>query len=105
MARNMVTRLVKGTEAEVKVININTDEITTQNIVLTKTFAEDAGDKVKREVDKHFKNTDFTVIKVLSFKEVSKLYGVPQATFMANAVELDPETRKVLATGEETTED
>lgn len=105
MARNMVTRLVKGTQAEVKVINNETDEISIENVILNKAFSEEDTEKVKKAVIKSFENTDFTVLKVNSFTPCNKLFGVPQAVFMANAVELDPETRKVLATGEDTTED
>lgn len=105
MARNMVTRLVKGTEVEVKVINAETDAITVESIVLSKAYTEDMADKLKKAVAKHYEGTDLTVIKVVSFTPCNKLFGVPQNVFMANAVELDPETRKVLATGEDTTED
>lgn len=105
MARNMVTRLVKGTQVEVKVINNDTDEISVESVILSKAFAENDTDKVKKAVVKHYDGSDLTVLKVNKFEPCNKLFGVPQAIFMANAVELDPETRKVLATGEDTTED
>lgn len=105
MARNMVTRLVKGTEAEVKVINTNSDEISVEKIVLSKPYTEDTEAQLKKAVAKHYEDTDFTVVKIINYTPVNKLYGVSQAVFMANAVELDPVTRKVLATGEDTTED
>lgn len=103
--RNYVTRLVKGTMAKVKVINKNTDEITTQDVIINRAIKEDDLPSVRKAVDKEFKDTDFVVVTVISYVPVSKLYGIPVSVFMENAVELDPATRKVLATGEETTEE
>ena len=40
---------------------------------------------------------ELQIVKVVEFKEVHKLYGMPCAEFYKNAVELDPETRKTLA--------
>jgi hypothetical protein len=42
------------------------------------------------------------VIKVEAVEECNKLYGMDTSKFMEIATELDPVTRKVLATGEET---
>ena len=94
----MVTRTVLGTKATVKVININTDEITTRDIMLAKTFEADEIDKVKKSADKLVRANSpvETVVAVLSFTRDEKLYGVDETTFMANAVELDKETRKPL---------
>ena len=94
----MVTRTVVGTVATVKVINIHTDVIATRNIMLPRTFEADEIDKVKRACEKAVKavNMEETVVSVLSFVRDEKLYGVPENIFMANAVELDKETRKPL---------
>lgn len=94
--RNYVTRLVKGTEAIVKVINKTTDEITEQNAIISKIFKEDELPKVRKEVDKLYKDSDFVVITVKEYHTISKLYGIPVSLFMENAVELDPTTRKLL---------
>lgn len=102
--RNYVTRLVKGTVAKVKTINKNTDEIATQDVIINRTFKEDDLPSVRKAVDKEFKDTDYVVVSVIEYAPISKLYGIPVSLFMENAVELDPETRKILATGEETTE-
>ena len=94
--RNYVTRLVKGTEAIVKVINKTTDEITEQSAIISKIFKEDELPKVRKEVDKLYKDSDFVVITVKEYHTISKLYGIPVSLFMENAVELDPTTRKLL---------
>lgn len=94
--RNYVTRLVKGTEALVKVINKTTDEISEQSAIISKNFKEDELPKVRKEVDKLYKDSEYVVITVKEYHTISKLYGIPVALFMENAVELDPTTRKLL---------
>ena len=99
--RNLVTRAVVGTEVTVKVIDLATDAISTVQVVIDKRFAEDEKAKVRKAVDKQFADReDVAVVTVVDFHEVNKLYGVKQEVFMANAIELDPETRKPLNTTE-----
>ena len=95
----MVTRTVIGTVATVKVINVNTDELSTRSVMLSRTFEADEIDKVKKACDKLVKvsNSEETVVSVLSFVRDEKLYGVDERIYMAHAVELDKETRKPLA--------
>ena len=95
----MVTRTVVGTKATIKTIDILTDAIATEDITLTKTFDAEDIDKVKRACEKLVKTLDpnKAVVAVLSFTKTEKLFGVDETVFMANAVELDPETRKPLA--------
>ena len=97
--RGLVTRAVVGTEATVKVIDLATDAISTVQVVIDKRFAEDEKAKVRKAVVKQFADReDVAVVTVVDFKQVNKLYGVKQEIFMANAIELDPETRKPLET-------
>ena len=100
----MVTRTVTGTSVIAKVINKNTDEISNQAIVLGKKFAPEEADKVSRMVAKALP-TELALVTIISFSPVEKLYGVDNATFMAHAVELDPQTRKPLATSTPVTEE
>lgn len=102
----MVTRTVIGTKATVKVIDLTTDAITTESVQLSKTFDAGAIDKVKRQAEKTIKAIDpnKTVVAVLSFEKSETLYGVDEAVFMANAVELDPVTRKPIEQEETETE-
>lgn len=97
--RGLVTRAVVGTEATIKVVDLATDEISTETVVIDKKFAEDEKPKVRKAVDKLFADReDKAVIAVVDFKQVNKLFGVKTEVFMANAIELDPETRKPLTT-------
>lgn len=95
--RGLVTRAVVGTEATIKVVDLATDAISTETVVIDKKFAEDEKPKVRKAVDKLFADRDDkAVIAVVDFKQVNKLFGVKTEVFMANAIELDPETRKPL---------
>ena len=94
----MVTRTVIGTKATCKVINLTTDAISTEDIMLARTFDEGKTDLVKRACEKLLaqSNSNLAVVAVLSYARDEKLFGVPEAIFMAHAVELDKETRKPL---------
>lgn len=97
--RGLVTRAVVGTEATIKVVDLATDAISTETVVIDKKFAEDEKPKVRKAVDKLFADRDDkAVIAVVDFKQVNKLFGVKTEVFMTNAIELDPETRKPLTT-------
>ena len=97
--RGLVTRAVVGTEATIKVVDLATDAISTETVVIDKKFEEDEKAKVRKAVDKMFEGReDVAVVTVIDFKQVNKLFGVKQEIFMANAIELDPETRKPLHT-------
>lgn len=95
--RGLVTRAVVGTEATIKVVDLATDAISTEVVVIDKKFEADEKAKVRKAVDKLFADReDVAVVTVVDFKQVNKLFGVKQEIFMANAIELDPETRKPL---------
>ena len=97
----MVTRTVIGTVATVKAINLATDAISTEQVMLSRTFDEGATDKVKKACEKVLavSRPDMAVVAVLNYARDEKLYGVEESIFMANAVELDKETRKPLEAG------
>lgn len=99
----MVTRTVIGTKATIKAINVVTDAITTQDVMLSKTFEDGKIDAVKRACEKvlNAQNSELAVVAVLSYTRDEKLYGVEESVFMAHAVELDKETRKPLASNEQ----
>lgn len=94
----MVTRTVIGTKATIKTINVVTDEIATQEVMLSKTFEDGETAKVKKACEKlvNAQNLELSVVAVLSYTRDEKLYGVEESVFMAHAVELDKETRKPL---------
>lgn len=96
MAR-MVTRSVIGTEITAKVVNKNTDEVTTYTTVVSKSVDEEKA--ATKELVKVIPD-ELVIIKIESMTRVEKLYGVDQQQFMDIAVELDPVTRKPLSTNE-----
>ena len=100
MARNMVTRTVKGTEVTVKVVDAATEQIVQETVILGKSFDDEA--KLKKAVAKAIPDGKI-LVSIVSSERVDKCYGVPTAKFMELAVELDPEKRTALET-EETAE-
>lgn len=89
----MVTRTVVGTQATVKVVNTATEEITRENVILSKTFTDVADKKLINTLKKSLP-ADVVIIKVESLVPMNKLYGLDTSKFMELAVELDPTTRK-----------
>ena len=108
MARNMVTRTVKGTEVVAKVVDAQTEQIVAHTVTLAKSFTttDEEGntvvntDKLKKEVTKVLPE-GLILVSIAETKEINKCYGVPTAKFMELAVELDPATRSALAADEE----
>ena len=100
MARNMVTRTVKGTEVTVKLVDAATEQIVQETVILGKSFDDEA--KLKKAVAKAIPDGKI-LVSIVSSERVDKCYGVPTAKFMELAVELDPAKRTALET-EETAE-
>lgn len=104
MARNLITRTVIGTKAEVKVVDLTNDTISTKEVTLAKKFEAGEVEKVKKAVIKALAgDSTLAVVAVTKVENIEKLYGITVEDFMAHAKELDPDTRKVLET-EATTE-
>lgn len=89
----MVTRTVVGTQITAKVVNKETDEITSKTIILDTKLTADDSAKALRLASK-LVSDDEVVISVADFAPVEKLYGVTIDDFMSVATELDLETRK-----------
>lgn len=90
----MITRTVVGTSITAKVVNKTTNEIADFTSVVSKVVSDEKG--ATRELAKVIP-AELVIIDIKSFEKVEKLYGITVADFMANAVELDPNTRKPLA--------
>lgn len=104
MARQrMVTRTVTGTKAEVQIVSIKASEITTISVTVGGEYDETATDKLLKAIKKQEETDDIKVLQILSFEKFDKCYGMLESEFLKLAKELDPETRKALAT-EDTTE-
>lgn len=103
MPRNLVTRTVTGTEVTAKVIDKVSEQVQELTIVLSASFkGENAKSKMTKAVNKYLEesNPNAVLFAITGSKEVNKCYGVSTAKFMEIAQELDPETRKALATEE-----
>ena len=80
---------------EVKVMVANTETKTVEEI--TKVIPKVDEKKIQKELEKVLpENLKF--VSTIEAKEVEKLYGLDEAIFMDNAVELDPKTRKPIMT-------
>ena len=99
MARiKMVTRTIEATKAEVKVVSISNDEITTITTNVSGNFTDTTDPNLLKLVKKQTETEDLKVLKVIALTDASELYGMTEAEFMAKAKVLDKETRKVLET-------
>ena len=96
MARNMVTRTVKGTQVTLKVVDTATEQIVEDTVILGKAF-EEIDEKLKKAVTKAIP-ADKILVAITAIERVDKCYGIPVADFMAQAVEIDPKTRTALET-------
>ena len=76
MARNMVTRTVKGTEVTVKVVDAATEQIVQETVILGKSFDDEA--KLKKAVAKAIPDGKI-LVSIVSSERVDKCYGVPTA--------------------------
>ena len=96
MARNMVTRTVKGTEVTLKVVDAATEQIVPHTLTLAKSFTstDEAGnsvvdtEKLKKAVTKALPEGRI-LVAIVSSEPVEKCYGIPTSKFMELAVELD----------------
>lgn len=91
---SMVTRTIISTKATV--IFLNPEDNTTKEVVVTLagTFKKDTA--VLNKMKKLYKDAKEQPIFVKYYVEVETLYGMTEDVFIANAVELDPTTRKPL---------
>lgn len=87
----MITRTVVGTHITAKVVNKNTDEVTTFSSVVSKVVTEekDAVKALSKVIP-----SELVIINIVSCDKVEKLYGMTVADFMSHSIELDPTTRK-----------
>lgn len=93
MARKpMVTRSVKGTRVTLMALDIETAEPLNITYVVTKHYKNDEV-LLKRLKEVHDTDT-VKLVAIVAKESVNTLYGMPEDDFMANAIELDPQTRQ-----------
>lgn len=100
MARDMVTRTVKGTSVRIKKVDTVTEQIVEDTVLLPKSYTDEA--KLKKAVSKAIEPA--ILVSVVETTEVNKCYGIPASKFMEFAVELDTATRQVIETATVTEE-
>lgn len=97
MARNMVTRTVKGTQVAIKVVDTATEQIVEDSVIISKGKKELDSEKLKKAVTKALPEGKI-LVAIIGTTDAEKCYGIPTAKFMELAVEIDPKTRTALAT-------
>lgn len=99
MARaKMVTRTITATKVEAQIVVISASEISNINVTVSGEY--DNPEKLMKAVQKQTETADLKVLRIVSSEKVEKLYGMLETDFLAQAKELDPETRKALAQDE-----
>lgn len=97
MARKvMVTRTIKSTRVNVLCLDISTAEPCNKDFTLPGTMVDSEGNlKVKaamKIITEMCSNSTVKPVAVVYFEVIEKLYGMDEATFIANSVVLPPRT-------------
>lgn len=87
----MVTRTIKGTTGVVMVVNTENGGTFERSFGYARTFENDA--QLLKAIQASDGENEKSVF-VKNSQVVEKLYGIDEDSFMQNAVELDPTTRK-----------
>ena len=90
----LVTRTKEGIKVTAKVANTQTEKFETIEVLIGKVDAK----KIEKETRKALEGTDYALLSIVKNEPCNKLYGLDEAEFLRLAVELDPKTRKPLAT-------
>lgn len=97
MARKpMVTRSIKSTVVNALCLNVETAEPSNESFELARTYATE--DKLMKALKENYETETLKIVHVVDTHEKETLYGMSENEFMKHAVELDPATRKALAT-------
>lgn len=90
----MITRTIKTTKVNVLCLDVKTCEPFNKDITLPRTFKDEK--KLMAKVHEFIDNDEVKAVHIVYQAEVETLYGMTEQAFIEHAVELDPETRKVL---------
>lgn len=100
MARKpMVTRSFEVTKVNVMMCNTITAEVHNKEFEVPRTYKDN--EKLLKVVKEMVETDSDKVVTIVDKSIATKLFGMSEADFLKNAIELDPETRKVLETDEE----
>lgn len=92
MARNFITRTVTGVKVNLKVVDVATEQVVEDSIILNKTKAIETPEGLKKAVGKALPEGK-VLVSVGTTEEINKCYGIEVSKFMELAVELDPVSR------------
>lgn len=98
----MITRTILGTKASV--ITVDTVSMTASTMEFTIGGEWSDNNKLLKALKKIYETDTLVLSSVVKAEKTEKLYGMTEELFMANAVELDTETRKPIETAEPTAE-
>ena len=98
----MTTRTILGTKASV--ITVDTINMTASTKEFTIGGEWSDNNKLLKALKKMYETDTLVLSSVVKAEKIEKLYGMTEELFMANAVELDAETRKPIGTAEPTAE-
>lgn len=102
--RDIVTRTIIGTEVTVLALNTETCEPHNLTVVINGAWGNADDKKLLKTVKNAYETETESICKVVAVHPVNKLYGMWQEDFIANAFELDPNTRKPFAVDNTETE-
>ena len=94
----MITRTILGTKASV--ITVDTINMTASTKEFTIGGEWSDNNKLLKALKKIYETDTLVLSSVVKAEKTEKLYGMTEELFMANAVELDPETRKPIGTSD-----
>lgn len=94
MREKMVTRSMKVTETKVLMVNLETQATETHFINMPNTYKDDTA--LMKSLNKAYTGSNLKPVHILGSSVIEKLYGMTEKAFLDSAIELDPQTRKVL---------
>ena len=88
----MITRTIKNTNVNVKVYDLEKDEITSTWLDITGNVGND--EELFKACENRLKGSDYKLLKIVDKFVTEKLYGMSESLFMLYAVELEPRTKE-----------
>ena len=90
----MITRTILGTKASVITVDTTNMTASTKDFTIGGEWADN--NKLLKALKKTYETDTMVLSAIVKTEKIEKLYGMTEELFMANAVELDAETRKPL---------
>ena len=90
----MITRTILGTKATVITVDTTTMTASTKDFTMGGEWTDN--NKLLKALKKTYETDTMVLSAIVKTEKIEKLYGMTEELFMANAVELDAETRKPL---------